>query len=283
MTDRAPIGLIAGAGRFPILFAAKARELGIPVVCIGIAGMADPALEQICTRFFWLRRMSMGFVIRSFVHNGVARWTMAGKYHKKVLFQPWKWVRLLPDWRAFRFWFSRLRRDNKDDSLLLGLIAEFERDGLHCVSALDLCPELLVKEGQLTARPPTSKESADIDFGWGLAREMGRLDIGQSVMIRERACIAVEAIEGTDSCIQRAGELCGRAGFVVVKVAKPFQDMRFDVPTVGPATVEAMRAAGATALAIEAGKTIIIDESETLALADRYRMAIVARVERIAG
>lgn len=283
MTDRAPIGLIAGAGRFPILFAAKARELGIPVVCIGIAGMADPALEQICSRFFWLRRMSMGFVIRSFVHNGVARWTMAGKYHKKVLFQPWKWVRLLPDWRAFRFWFSRLRRDNKDDSLLLGLIAEFERDGLHCVSALDLCPELLVKEGQLTARTPTSKESADIDFGWGLAREMGRLDIGQSVMIRERACLAVEAIEGTDSCIQRAGELCGRAGFVVVKVAKPFQDMRFDVPTVGPATVEAMRAAGATALAIEAGKTIIIDESETLALADRYRMAIVARVERIAS
>ena len=281
MTDRAPIGLIAGAGRFPILFAAKARELGIPVVCIGIAGMADPALEQICSRFFWLRRMSMGFVIRSFVHNGVARWTMAGKYHKKVLFQPWKWVRLLPDWRAFRFWFSRLRRDNKDDSLLLGLIAEFERDGLLCVSALDLCPELLVKEGQLTARTPTPKESADIDFGWGLAREMGRLDIGQSVMIRERACIAVEAIEGTDSCIQRAGELCGRAGFVVVKVAKPFQDMRFDVPTVGPATVEAMRAAGATALAIEAGKTIIIDESETLALADRYRMAIVARVERI--
>ena len=283
MTDRAPIGLIAGAGRFPILFAAKARELGIPVVCIGIAGMADQALEQICSKFFWLRRMSMGFVIRSFVHNGVARWTMAGKYHKKVLFQPWKWVRLLPDWRAFRFWFSRLRRDNKDDSLLLGLIAEFERYGLLCVSALDLCPELLVKEGQLTARAPTPKESADIDFGWGLAREMGRLDIGQSVMIRDRACIAVEAIEGTDSCIQRAGELCGRAGFVVVKVAKPFQDMRFDVPTVGPATVEAMRAAGATALAIEAGKTIIIDESETIALADRYRMAIVARVERIAS
>ncbi len=279
MTDRTPIGLIAGAGRFPILFAMKARELGIPVICIGVADMADPSLEPICAKFFWLRRMSMGSIIRNFTRHGVTRWTMAGKYHKKLLFQPWKWLRLLPDWRAFRFWFSRMRRDNKDDSLLLGIIAEFERDGLRCVSALDICPELLVKEGLLTSRSPTAKELADIDFGWGLAREMGRLDIGQSVMVRERACIAVEAIEGTDSCIQRAGELCGRAGFVVVKVAKPRQDMRFDVPTVGPATIEAMRSAGATALAIEAAKTIIIDEPETLALANRHRMAIVARTE----
>ncbi len=283
MTDRTPIGLIAGAGRFPILFAAKARELGIPVVCIGIADMADPSLERICAEFFWLKRMSLGFVIRGFRRHGVARWTMAGKYHKKVIFQPWKWLRLLPDWRAARFWLSRLRRDNKDDSLLLGLIGEFEREGMRCVSALELCPELLVKEGVLTRRAPTSREQQDMDFGWTLAREMGRLDVGQSVMVLERACIAVEAIEGTDRCIQRAGELCGRAGFVVVKVAKPRQDMRFDVPTVGPATVEAMEAAGATALAIEAGKTIVIDEAETLALADRYRMAIVARAEPSGG
>ena len=279
MTDRAPIGLIAGAGRFPILLAMKARELGIPVVCIGIAGMADPILEELCPKFFWLRRLSMGFVIRSFRRNGVADWTMAGKYHKKLLFRPWMWLRMMPDWRAGRFWLSRFRRDNKDDTLLLGLIAEFERDGLHCVSALELCPELLVKQGQLTNRAPTAPEWLDIDFGWTLAREMGRLDIGQSVMIRKRACLAVEAIEGTDRCIERAGELCGRAGFVVVKVAKPKQDMRFDVPTVGPDTVETMRKAGATVLAIEASRTIIIDEPETVALANKYHMAIIARAD----
>ncbi len=276
----APIGLIAGAGRFPILFALKARELGIPVVCIGIAGMADPSLREVCPHFYWLRRMSLSFVLRNFRRNDVTRWTMAGKYHKTVLFQPWRWFRLLPDWRVAKFLLSRVRRNNADDTLLLGMIAEFEREGFSCVSALELCPELLVKEGQLTRRAPTARELLDIEYGWSLAREMGRLDIGQSVMIRDRACIAVEAIEGTDRCIERAGDLCGRAGFVVVKVAKPEQDMRFDVPTVGPATVEAMRAAGATALAIEAGKTILIDEPETLALADKYQMAIVARAER---
>ena len=279
MTGPAPIGLIAGAGRFPILFATKARELGIPVVCVGLADMADPALVPLCAKFFWLRRMSLGFVVRKFRRNGVVRWTMAGKYNKKLLFQPWKWLRLLPDWRAARFILSRVRRDNADDTMLLGLIADFARDGLVCVSALELCPELLVKEGRLTRREPTVRELRDIEFGWALAREMGRLDIGQSVMVRDRACIAVEAIEGTDACIRRAGELCGRAGFVVVKVAKPNQDMRFDVPTVGPVTVESMRAAGATALAIEAGRTIVIDEAETIALADGYRMAIVARRE----
>ena len=277
MIERTPIGLIAGAGRFPIVFAAKARELGIPVICIGVADMADPSLRELCHRFYWLERLSLGSIFRNFRRHGVERWTMAGKYHKKVVFQPWMWLRLMPDWRAARFWLSRARRDNKDDSLLLGLIGEFERQGLHCVSALELCPELLVTEGLLTKRAPTARELRDIDFGWTLAREMGRLDIGQSVMIRERACIAVEAIEGTDRCIERAGELCARAGFVVVKVAKPNQDMRFDVPAIGPATIGAMRAAGATALAIEAGKTILIDEAETLALADRYGMAVIAR------
>ena len=272
----APVGLLAGAGRFPILFAQKARELGLPVVCVGVADMADPALASVCTEFHWLRRISIGFVARTFRRGGVTRWTMAGKYHKHVLFRPWKWVRLLPDWRAARLWLNRRRRDNKDDSLLLALIAEFRKDGLECVSALDLCPELLVRDGVLTKRKPTDRELADVRFGWTLAREMGRLDIGQSVMVRDRACIAVEAIEGTDKCIERAGELCGRAAFAVVKVAKPNQDMRFDVPTVGTQTIATMTKAGATVLGIEAGKTILLDEAETLAAADRAGIAVVA-------
>jgi DUF1009 family protein len=271
-----PVGLIAGAGRFPIVFAEKARQCGVPVVCVGLAGMADPYLATVCHRFHWLRRMALGRVIRSFHRGGVRRWTMAGKFYKNILFRPWRWVQLLPDWRMLRFWFSRRRRDNRDDSLLLALIDEFRSEGLDCVSALELCPELLVRAGVHTRRRPSAAEERDIAFGWELAKEMGRLDVGQSVMVRERAVLAVEAIEGTDQAIVRAGELCNRSGFVVVKVAKPQQDMRFDVPTVGRTTIETMRAAGARVLAIEADRTIILDEAETIALADQYGIAVTA-------
>jgi len=218
----------------------------------------------------------MGKVIRWFQRQGVSEIVMAGKVHKAALLKPWRLLQLMPDLRTLRFWYSRRRRDNRDDSLLLGLIAEFERDGLRFGSALDYCPELLVRPGTLTRRRPTPAESADIAFGWELAKEMGRLDVGQSVAVHERAVLAVEAIEGTDQAILRAGRLCRRGGFTVVKVAKPEQDMRFDVPTIGATTIESMRQAGGRVLAIEAGKTIVLDEALTVALADRYGMTIVA-------
>jgi len=278
IADHTPVGLLAGAGRFPIVFAEKARELGLPVVCVGVKDMADPVLKSVCTEFHWLKRASLGYIARTFRRGGARQWTMAGKYYKHVLFQPWKWLRLLPDFRLLQAWMSHNRRDNKDDTLLLALIDEFRKDGLECVSALELCPELLVRNGVLTKRKPTEREMTDVRFGWTLAKEMGRLDVGQSVMIRDRACIAVEAIEGTDRCIERAGELCKRAAFAVVKVAKPQQDMRFDVPTVGPQTIRTMTQAGATVLGIEAGKTILLDESETIALADRANISVVAIV-----
>jgi DUF1009 family protein len=218
----------------------------------------------------------LGKVIRWFRRQRVNQIVMAGKVYKTELLKPWRILQLLPDWRTLRFWYNRRRRDNKDDSLLLGLIAEFERDGLRFASALDYCPEILVRLGNLTQRGPSPSESADIAFGWELAKEMGRLDVGQSVAVRERAVLAVEAIEGTDQAIQRAGRLCRKGGFTVVKVAKPQQDMRFDVPTVGVTTIESMRQAGARVLAIEAGKTIILDEADTVRLADRYGLTIVA-------
>ncbi|MBY0513350.1 MAG: UDP-2,3-diacylglucosamine diphosphatase LpxI [Gemmataceae bacterium] len=275
-TGRGPVGLLACAGRLPVVFAEKARECGIPVVCVGVAGLADPALRSICSEYHPLRRAALGYVIRTFRRAGVRRWTMAGKFHKHLLYQPWRLYQFLPDWRMARFYFFRRRKANNDDSILLGLIDEFRADGLECASPTDLCPEVLVRTGLLTRRAPTAAETRDIAVGWDLAKEMGRLDVGQSVMVRERAVLAVEAIEGTDKAILRAGELCGRTGFVVVKVAKPQQDMRFDVPTVGTQTIESMRQAGARVLAIEAGKTILIDEVETVALADRYGIAITA-------
>ena len=279
-----PIGLLAGWGRFPIAFAHKARSLDLPVVCVAIRGEASSELIPLVRRFHWTGAVQMGRMIRLFKREGVRQIVMAGKVHKaNLLHQPWKLLTLLPDWRTIRWWYFRKRSDNADDSLLLSLIDEFGRDGLRFESALTLCPELLVNPGILTRRRPTAREESDIAFGWQLAKEMGRLDVGQSVAVKERAVLAVEAIEGTDRAILRAGELCRAGGFVVVKVAKPQQDMRFDVPTVGCLTVENLHRAGGRVLAIEAGKTILLDHEQTLALADRYGLTIVALTENGTG
>jgi DUF1009 family protein len=270
-----PIGLLAGSGRFPVTFAEKARLLGIPVVCVGVRHEASAELVRMVDRFYWAGVARMGRMIRCFKREGVKQIVMAGKITKSVMHTPWLMLSLLPDWRTLRFWYAR-RTDNRDDTLLLQMIKEFEKDGLQFKSALDLCPELLVKPGVLTRRSPTPREESDISFAWELAKEMGRLDVGQSVSVKDRAVLAVEAIEGTDRAIARAGELCRSGNFVVVKVSKPQQDMRFDVPTVGGMTIEAMRRARASVLAIESGKTIILDQVDTVALADRYGIAIVS-------
>lgn len=274
-----PVGLLAGAGTFPVCFARKCHDLGIPVVTVGLKHLADPVLKELSREFHTAGVAQMGRVLRLFRRAKLSRWVMAGKVYKSVAFSPWRWLSLLPDWWTIRFWYNRKRRDNADDSLMLGLIAEFAAVGLRCESALDLCPELLVKPGRLTHRRLSASEAADVAYGWHLAREMGRLDVGQSVAVRERAVLAVEAIEGTDQAILRAGQLCSGKPFVVVKVAKPEQDMRFDVPTVGPATIETMRRAGGRVLAIEAGRTILLDEAETLARADRLGITIVSLLE----
>jgi len=276
-TDRGPIGLLAGWGKLPLAIARKARAVGLPVVCVGLRGMASPELADLAHRFYWARPAQIGRTIRCFKRAGVRRAVMAGKVHKAdLLHKPWKLLALWPDWRTVRFWFCHPRPDNRDDNLMLALIEEFAVDGIRFESALDLCPELLVNPGVLTRRCPTAREQADIAFGWHLARRMGDLDVGQSVAVKELAVLAVEAIEGTDHMIARAGAFCRAGGFVVVKVAKPNQDMRFDVPTVGTSTIEAIHRAGGRVLAIEAAKTIVLEPAETAALADRYGISIVA-------
>jgi DUF1009 family protein len=273
--SRAAIGLLAGSGRFPIVFAEKARSLGIPVVCIGIRHEAAPELADLVHSFYWAGVARVGRMIRCFKREKVERIVMAGKITKAVMHTPWRLFALLPDWRTLRLWYRR-KIDNRDDTLLLAIMGEFESEGMRFESALDYCPELLVNPGLLTSRKPTAREMEDIAFGWELAKEMGRLDVGQTVAVKEKAVLAVEAIEGTDQAIARAGTLCRSGEFVVVKVAKPQQDMRFDVPTVGCTTVESMHRAGGRVLAIEAAKTIIIDQPQTVALANRYGITIVA-------
>jgi DUF1009 family protein len=261
------------------LFAEAARRQGLPVACVGIKYEASEELRGLCDSFDVVGVSKMGGMIRAFQKRGVRKVVMAGKVTKSVMYTPWRAVQLWPDWRTLRWW-TRSLSDKKDDTILLGVIAEFARDGLDFASALDFCPELLVNQGTLTRRRPTEAEMKDVEFGWRLAKEMGRLDVGQSVAVKEMAVLAVEAIEGTDRCIERAGQLCRSGGWTLVKVAKPQQDMRFDVPTVGVTTIENLRKAGARALAIEAGMTIVVDQDDVVKLADKYGMTIVA-LERV--
>jgi len=272
-----PIGLLAGSGRFPILFAEAARRRGYPVACVGIRGEAPEELKPLCSAFETLPVSRPTRIIRAFQRLGVRELVMAGKVHKTAMYTPGLFWHAITDPRAIRVWYyGRLRANKKDDAILLTVIDEFAKDGLTFRSALDFCPELLVNQGILTRRRPTAEELLDVRFGWQLAKEMGRLDVGQSVAIKQCATIAVEAIEGTDRCIERAGALCRAGGWVLVKVAKPHQDMRFDVPTIGTSTIEKLSQSGAKVLAIEANKTIVIDQPEVIELADRLGIAVVA-------
>jgi DUF1009 family protein len=275
-TTDAPLGLIAGSGRFPIVFAQAARRQGQRIFCIGIEGMASDELADHCDDFTTARLARIGRGIRLFRRAGVQKIVLAGKIEKVVLVRPYLFWRVLPDWRTLHMWFRYATRDRRDDTLTLAVIREFERDQLMFDSALNYCSELLVKHGFLTRRKPSPSQWKDINFGWELAKEMGRLDVGQSVAVREMAALAIEAIEGTDHCIRRAGELCHKGGFTVVKVAKPQQDMRFDVPTIGIQTIHTMHESGAKVLAVESEKTIILDEEAVVRLADQFGIAIVA-------
>jgi DUF1009 family protein len=274
------IGLVAGWGRFPLLVAQSLKRQGCEVHCVGLKGHADAALEQACDSFVWSGVARMGRHIGHFRRLGITKATLAGKVFKhKVLFGPRGWLSLVPDLRTIRVFFPLFvlgKHNRNDDTLLTVVVNEYAKSGITMAPATDFAPQLLAREGQLTQRGPNAAEWADIEYGWPLAKEMGRLDIGQSVAVKGRAVLAVEALEGTDICIRRAGELCPQGGFTVVKVAKPQQDMRFDVPTIGVGTIESLAAAGASVLAIEAGKTIVIDEAEVVALANRHRLAIIA-------
>lgn len=271
-----PIGLLAGAGRFPVLFAEAAARHGHSVACVGLRDLASQELQQLCSTFDAVSLTRLGQMIRTFKRRGVKQVVMAGKVHKSVMYTPQRILRLAPDLRTVLAWYRSTRRDNKDDTLLLGIIDEFARDGITFASALDYCPELLVNKGILTRRRPTPAELRDVHFGWNLAKEMGRLDVGQSVAVKECAVLAVEAIEGTDRCIERAGSLCRSGGWTLVKVAKPQQDMRFDVPTIGVTTIESLHRAGACLVAIEAGMTIVVDQPEVIQRADALGITILA-------
>ena len=273
----AKIGLVAGWGQFPVHVAKSLIELGHEVHCVAIKGHADPVLADLCHthRTFGMGRM--GSQIRFLRRAGVGHALMAGKIFKTKLYRSallWHF----PDLTCIRHFypvFVSRTKDQRDDTLLNTVVDLYSANGITFSPATDFAPELLVKEGTLTRTPPTSSQMKDIEFGWTMAKQMGHLDIGQTVIIKDQTVMAVEAIEGTDQCIRRAGTLCN-GGFTVVKVAKPNQDMRFDVPTIGVGTIETIAKSGGTVLAIESDKTIVLDEANTIKAAERLRISIVA-------
>ena len=279
------IGLLAAWGDYPVDVARTLKESGYAVYCLGVEGHADrTVLEPLCESYRSIGIGRLGAALRYFEKHHVRRATMAGKFHKTLLYRPWVWLRHLPDWAAVRHFFpyfasprwSKVHKDCKDDTLLGAVVDAFAKHDIHFVPATDFAPELLIGAGQLTQRGLTLAQENDIRFGWALAKEMGRLDVGQSVAVKGQAVLAVEAIEGTDQCIRRAGALCPSGEFTVVKVAKPNQDMRFDVPTIGLGTVRSLVEAGGRVLAVEAEKTIVVGRDELVAFADRHKLVIVA-------
>ncbi|MCC7422671.1 MAG: UDP-2,3-diacylglucosamine diphosphatase LpxI [Planctomycetaceae bacterium] len=270
------IGILAGNGRFPIVFAEAARRMGLEVYCAGVLGMTSEDLPAACTNFIEAGFGKLGKAIRYFNRHKVTRVVMAGKIEKTKLYERFRILRNLPDWRTLHMLFWYATKNHADDTMLTAVIREFQRDGIDFESAVDLVPELLVKHGFLTRRKPSSAQWRDIHYGWELAKAMGGLDVGQSVVVAEQAVLAVEAIEGTDACIKRCADLCPRGGFTVVKVAKPQQDRRFDMPTIGPQTIKSLAEAGGRVLAIESDQTIILDQAEAIELANRFGIAIVA-------
>ena len=273
------IGLVAGWGRFPILVAKALKEQGYQVYCVGIIGHADTELAHVCDDIRYLGLGRMGAQIRFLQRCGCGEAIMAGKIFKTRLFERFGIVRQCPDLSAIQCFLPILTKskDRCDDTFLTLATQFWDRRGIRFAPATDFVPELLVCEGNLTKKTPNASELKDVQFGWKMAKEMGRLDIGQSVVVKDQAVLAVEAIEGTDQCIQRAGGLCTAGGFTVVKVAKPNQDMRFDVPTIGVGTIETIHDNGGKILAIEAGKTIILDEEQTIATANRLGIIVVAQ------
>lgn len=264
------LGLVAGFGRLPFDLTRAARRRGRRVLAVGLRGLTDPALASEADRFVWLHLGELGELIRTFREAGVEETALAGKVPKTRLFEQPDTLRL--DARAVALLAGL--RDRRDDAILAALAAALEDEGIRVLSQSDFVPSLLAPEGCLGKVEPTPEQLAELAFAWPLAKQIGALDIGQTLAVRDRAVLAVEAAEGTDEAIRRAGRL-GGGGICVVKVMRPGQDPRFDLPTVGPDTLAALIEAKGTLLAVEAGVTLVLEREETVRQADAHDICLL--------
>jgi hypothetical protein len=278
MAESRVLGLIAGGGRLPSMVAAGARKAGCKVVCVAFAGYAERDLATEVDVFYEVSVARPGGWIRRLRRHHVTEAIMVGRVAKSQLFVPWRIFHYIPDWRALRVYYWRLRgRSKQTDVLLSALADELACGGIILENSTMYSQEHLAENGVMTRRQPGAQVENDIEFGWPLAKKLGEMDIGQAIAVKEREVIAVEAIEGTAEMIKRAGQFCKAGGWTLIKTSKPDQDMRFDVPCVGPDTIRDLAVCGGKCLVIEAGKTLIIDKAETIRLADELGVCILGR------
>ncbi len=268
------IGLIAGSGELPILVAEGMRERGLTIHGVGFAGVYNPALPPYCDTFSTVGLMRLGKWARVLRRRGVSRAVMVGKVSKQRMYDPLKWLRYLPDWRTAMIWYRRLRHDHRTPAVLRAVAEELQSLGVTLIDSTTHIPEHLASEGPMTQRLPSEEERQDIEFGWPVLCAALNHDFGQSLAVCDRDVIAVEAIEGTDQMIARAGELCRRKGWTLLKGARRGHDRRADVPTVGVSTVENVHATGGRCIALAAGDVILVDKPAVLRRADELGVAI---------
>jgi DUF1009 family protein len=271
----APLGLIAGEGVFPLLVARGARERGRKVVCVGLAGHAWSELARECDTFRWVGLLRLNQWIRILRDAGCKEAIMVGRVDKSQLYDRWRYFRYIPDSRAVKVIWNVLRRDKRPQAILSALIDELSSAGVTLVDSTQYCGEHMATAGVMTRRQPSETQWEDIAFGYDICRTVSRLDIGQSIAVCDRDVIAVEALEGTNAMIERAGKLCKVGGWTLIKVSNTTQDMRLDVPSIGTTTIEKLASAGAACLVLEPGKTIMLEKQKVLEMADRYKIAIV--------
>ncbi len=266
-----PLGLVAGSGRFPLLVAEEAKRRGVPVVALGIPGVTDPALEAAAGGLSWFKLGQLDASIKALKDKGVRKVVMAGKVQHVSLFGG-----VLPDWRAAKVLLGL--KDKRTDTILKAIVDEFAKDGLEFVSSACYLEHLLAPNGPLTKRTFSKDELSDAALGWKAAKAVAGFDIGQTVVVQGRAIVAVEGMEGTDACVERAAALARSQGrepaLLVVKVAKPKQDFRFDLPVVGLDSLVHFKKMGVKALALEAGSTLIFDRDRFAADADASGIAV---------
>ncbi len=260
-------GLIAGNGEFPFLVIDGARKAGKDLRVVAIKEETDPRIDEVAEKVVWVGVGKLGKMISYFKKESVTSVMMAGQVRHTQIFSG-----ALPDLKMIRMLWNMPHRNT--DSLIGGVADELEKEGITLIDSTYFIADKLAPEGVLTKRRPNQTELGDIEYGLTIANEIARLDLGQTIVVREKACVAIEAMEGTDEVIKRAGDLAG-GKLTVVKVAKPGQDMRFDVPVVGIPTVETMVTAGATCLSVTAGKTLIFDLNQMVKLADRNKICII--------
>jgi len=272
------LGLIAGEGRLPFLVAAGAKQAGLKVICVGLAETTDRNLTEKVDVFYRVAIARPGGWMRKLRKHNVTKTIMVGRVSKGRLFTPWRILRYLPDWHAFRIYYWRLRgKDKLTDSLLSAVADELATGGIVLENSTMYCKEHLATAGVMTGTPVRPSVEKDIEFGWQIVKKLGELDIGQAIAVKEREVIAVEAIEGTAEMVNRAGRFCKSGGWTLIKTSKPQQDMRFDVPCVGPDTIQGLAQNGGKCLVVEAGKTIIIDKPDTIELARKLGITILGR------